>query len=186
MVRQKKEKEKNLCTVAVVSKLVNTAGARASDNVLGGERLDTLTESSRGTGTLERDEVSSETSDVRASHGSSGDGVGSAVTADPGRLDQDTRSEDVEGGTEVGEAGAGISAAGGADGESGGFGGGGEVVGVGVVVAGCDDGEDSGGDGLGDGVVGCGAADSTERHGDDGAGDTVVALGVAHGPAHEC
>lgn len=184
MVRQKKGK--NLCTVAVVSKLVDTARARASDNVLGGERLDTLTESSRGTGTLERDEVSSETSDVRASHGSSGDGVGSAVTADPGRLDQDTRSEDVEGGTEVGEAGAGISAAGGADDESGGFGGGGVVVGVGVVVTGCDDGEDSGGDGLGDGVVGCGAAGSTERHGDDGAGDTVVALGVAHGPAHEC
>lgn len=108
-----------------------------------------------------------------SSHGSSGDGVGSRLAADPSRLDIYTRSEDIKDSAKVGELSAVISVVGSADGDGVLGGGGGVVGGVGVVVSCCDDDGDAGGNGGFDsGVEGFGLG-AAEGHGEDG-----VLLGV--------
>ena len=122
----------NFLTTAVV--VNNTVGAAALE-------ISTLTSSRQGNNSasdgrragktrLETLEVKSKTNDVRASHGSTGDGVGGSGRADPSRKDVETRSEDIDSAAEVGEVGTGIVAADSADGDGRRGGGGGSAGGV--------------------------------------------------------
>ena len=61
--------------VSVESEVVHGAGWDTGDLVLERQALDTRRKSSRGLGALESQKVGTETSNVRSSHGSSGDGV---------------------------------------------------------------------------------------------------------------
>ena len=73
----------NLLSRTVVHKGVRATGTSVDDNTSGSKRLDASGKSSRGTWALKTDEVSCETGDVWAGHGSAGDGVGGGAATDP-------------------------------------------------------------------------------------------------------
>ena len=103
----------------------------------------------------------------------------SGGAADPGAEDRGTRSEDVNNGAVVGEAGPGVTR--GSSTNSAGLGlGGRRIVGsVGVVVTGSDSQEDTGVDEGSGGAVDSGRLAATKRHVGDGAVGAVAGLGVA-------
>lgn len=107
-----------------------------AEDTLGGEGDEVLLELLRADfghgvvgvlGRLEGEQVGEETSDVRRSHGSTGDGVDGVLAADPGGLDVETGSEDVVASAEVGEVGTLVGEGAGTNGH-GVLGGGGRVV----------------------------------------------------------
>jgi hypothetical protein len=135
-----------LSSSAVESHGVGAAAEAASDAAGSGKRLDAVGDGSRGVEVLESLEVESKTSNVRASHGGTADGVGSAVGGVPGGLDVDTRTEDIDLRTVVGERGSSPAGVGGSNGDSVGNVGrrlarGGERTTVGITVTGSNNGE---------------------------------------------
>jgi hypothetical protein len=93
----------HLSTIAVVSHRVGASAEGTSDSASGGERLDTVGNRGGSGETLKNLEVQSKTSNVRAGHGGTADSVGGRVGADPGGEDVDTRAEDIDTSTVVGE-----------------------------------------------------------------------------------
>lgn len=121
------------------------------------------------------------------SHGGTAEACSSGVSANVGRQDGDTGSEDVDAGTVVGERGGAEGAVGGGDGEAAGRAGGrhtghGERVAGLVAVAGGNNGEHALGVGRLDGVVEGGGEPAAEGHVDDGAGGAGLGGDVADGP----
>lgn len=148
--------------VAVESKVVDGAGGNTGDLVLEGKALDAGRESSGAAGTLEAQEVGTETSNVGSSHRGTGDGVGAA--ADPGGEDRDTRSENVNDGAVVGERGDAVRAVSGANGEDSGLRSGRRVGSVTAVVTSGNSHEDTSGDSVGGSRVDGSGAAATKRH----------------------
>lgn len=132
-----------LSTVTVVGNQVGGSTAWADDLSSRAESLDAGLDGSRGCEALKSDQVSSETSNVRASHGSSADCVGSRVRSDPRGQDVDTRGKNIDDRSVVGERGAVVVNVNSADGDGQWLGGGRVVGGVGVIVSSCDDDGDS-------------------------------------------
>lgn len=106
-------------------------------------------------------------------HGGSRDGVGGGSRSNPCGEHANTWGEDVEDGTEVGEAGTSIILVNGADGNDCWLGGWGDVGSVLVLVTGSDDGGDTSSDSGLDGVVAGSGVRSSKRHGDDRLGSSV-------------
>jgi hypothetical protein len=86
----------HLSTVAVVGNQVGAASKVTSDAARGTEGLDAVGDSSGGVEVLDDLEVDSQTSNVRAGHGSTADGVGGRVRGIPRRGDVNTRSHDID------------------------------------------------------------------------------------------
>jgi hypothetical protein len=166
---------------------VGAAAQGASDTAGSTKSLDAVGNGSRGGKTLEDLEVESETSNVRAGHRGTADGVGSRGRANPGGQNADTRGEDVDTSTVVGERGSAPAGVNGSNGQS--------VGSVGrrlardgkraaeiVTVTGSNNGEntrvvssvDSSGPGLRSGT--------TERQVDDGTTSTVLGGDVVNSP----
>jgi hypothetical protein len=119
----------------------------AGEGTLGGDGDEVLLELLGGDGGegvlrvlggLERKVVGEETADVRRGHGSARDGVDGILGADPGRLDAQTRGEDVSALAEVGEVGAAVVKSRSTDGDGLRSGSGRVLAGVGIVVASSD------------------------------------------------
>lgn len=72
------------------------------DGALGTKVLDALGECGRGVDVLENSEVKGKTDDVRSSHRSTGNAVGSSRGADPGGQNLIARGADVDGLAPVG------------------------------------------------------------------------------------
>ena len=109
-----------LTTAVVVDNAVGAAGAEISALASSSKSNDSVGSGSRGGKTgLQTLEVKSKTNNVGASHRGTRNSVGSSVGADPRRQDVKARSEDVDGAAEVGEVGARVVAADGADSEGG-------------------------------------------------------------------
>jgi hypothetical protein len=66
-------------------------------------------EDGKGLGTFDGNEVGEETTNVGGSHRSTGNSVGSLVSASPGRKDVESRSENVDTFTVVGKVGSLVS-----------------------------------------------------------------------------
>jgi hypothetical protein len=107
-------------------------GDEVSLQLLGG---DIRNSEGRVLGRLEREKVGEKTSNVRRSHRGTGDGVDGVLAADPGRLDVETRGEDVVALAVVGEVGTLVSKSAGTNGDSLVSGSGRVVARVGVIVA---------------------------------------------------
>lgn len=95
-------------SIAIVSKLVGAAPS-VGDNTIGGQLLDARGHGSRAREALETHQVNGQANNVRGGHGSTRDGVGGSVGANPGGKDILTGSEDVDNGAIVGEGGAGVA-----------------------------------------------------------------------------
>jgi hypothetical protein len=85
----------DLSTVAVVGNKVGAAIESTGDTAGSAESLDSVGDGSRGTEALENLEVKSETRNVGGGHGSTVDGAGGSIGADPSGLDCNTRSVDI-------------------------------------------------------------------------------------------
>lgn len=113
---------------------------------------------------LEREVVGQETSNVRRSHGGTGDGVDGLVSADPGGNNVQTGSEDVSALSVVGEVGTAVINSGGTDGDGLAGGSRGVVAGIGVVVASSDGKVNTSADSSVDGGVESLGLATTKRH----------------------
>lgn len=134
---------------------------------------------------LKSHQVSSEASNVGASHGSAAEGIGSGVAGDANTQDVDTGSKDVDASAKVGERSAGIGAlVDGADGDGGGGGAGRGVGSVLVLVTGGNDGDDARGGNLVDGAVDGARAAAAERHVHDGLAAELLAGGGVSDELH--
>lgn len=155
-------------------------------DLLGAQLLDAAAECLRILWTLESQKVGTETSNVRAGHGSTRNGVGVRVAVDPGRGDVRARGENVNEETEVGVRSAAILVIGstdsadlwsrswrGSDGWE-------------TRVTSGDSEEETLGDGLSDSGVGGWAERTTQRQVADGLADAALGLGVIDGPVDTC
>lgn len=118
--------------VAVEGKVVLGARSETSDLVLDRKSSKTSTQSSRSDLAFKSKDVGSETSNMRGGHGSTGDGVSTAV--EPGGQDRDTWSVDVDDAAVVGERGNTVRAVGSTNGVDSGFGGGRVVASISRIV----------------------------------------------------
>lgn len=142
----------HLSPVTVVGNQVGGSAAGIGDGTGGTKGFDTGLDSRWGGDAFQRNEVSGDTSDVRAGHGSSADGPGRSVASDPSGEDILSRCEDVNDGAVVRARGATVVVVDGADGDGEGLVGGRGVGRVLVAVAGSDD----DGDPCRDGCADCG------------------------------
>lgn len=85
-----------LGTITIVGKQVGAAVESTGDASTRAKRLDAVGDGSGSAEVLKRLQVDSKAGNVRGSHGSSGNGVGGRVAADPGRQDAHTGSEDID------------------------------------------------------------------------------------------
>lgn len=172
----------HLAAAAVVGEAVGRARTRRGDKAGLGKGNNAALDGSGGGQVLESNEVGSESSNVGRGHGSTRDGVGGAVAANPGGLDVGARGEDIDNGAVVGERGPGISVGGGAD-SDGGRSRGRRVVGsVGVVVTGSDGEGETSSDSGSNSVVDGSRVATTEGHvGNSLLGD-ALALSIGSSP----
>lgn len=131
---------------AVVGVKVRASVKGAGDTARHTKSLETAGNSSSVRKVLKTLKVDSETSDVRGGHGGTAERSGSRVATDVRRKDTDTRGEDVNASTVVGEGRRAERAIRGGDSESvrsvgRGHARDGKGPAVSVTVAGCDDGE---------------------------------------------
>lgn len=181
-------------TVTIVGKEVGASWPDIGNHATRAQSLDSLAKRRRGSCALERNEVSSQTGNVRASHAlqwlacelqtslgnlihspSSTDGAGSSVASNPGRQNVGSWGEDVDGVTKVGEGRAVVVDVSGTDGASRRLRGWGDVAGVLVLVSGSDSDEDTSTNGGSDSIVEDLTPWATERQGEYTAADTAAA-----------
>jgi hypothetical protein len=110
--------QKHLTTAVVVGDTVRAAALEISTLTGSSQSNDSVGDSRRaGETRLKTLEVKSKTNNVRASHGSTRDSLGGSGRANPCGKNVESRTEDVDNTAVVGEVGASVVAADGADGD---------------------------------------------------------------------